>query len=326
MALRWAAAGMLAAEAQFRLVKGHRELPSSGLTKPLTSAILGVLPGDRAGVAAGILNAAREPPPCWASPSSARSSPPRQTTCFRHDATHPGVPGRLRHRPARRRRADAGRRRRDPARPRPRPPIHRRAAPRHRCRPSRPAEPGSTTTQTHKTDPLDLAPIPRGAWDEPVRSEPARRSGPTADPRDAFDLGGGSPSGLPSSSLDGSWTLPGMPPTRSSRLRRTSCRPTPWCERHGAPAGRSAGAVLRRCQEPWRRGGAGRVGGLRRCRRLAFFWEHSQLRDPDLPHLLLLVANLVMLGGIVGVWIAPRLQRTQSKDAWPGLLGLSWRA
>jgi hypothetical protein len=28
MALRWAAAGMLAAEAQFRRVKGYRELPA----------------------------------------------------------------------------------------------------------------------------------------------------------------------------------------------------------------------------------------------------------------------------------------------------------
>jgi hypothetical protein len=32
----------------------------SGLTMPLTASILGVLPGDRTGVAAGILNAARE--------------------------------------------------------------------------------------------------------------------------------------------------------------------------------------------------------------------------------------------------------------------------
>jgi len=30
MALRWAAAGMIAAEAQFRRVKGYRELPASG--------------------------------------------------------------------------------------------------------------------------------------------------------------------------------------------------------------------------------------------------------------------------------------------------------
>jgi hypothetical protein len=36
MALGWAAAGTLAAEAQFRLVKGHRELPQ--LVRALESA------------------------------------------------------------------------------------------------------------------------------------------------------------------------------------------------------------------------------------------------------------------------------------------------
>jgi hypothetical protein len=34
------------------------------------------------------------------------------------------------------------------------------------------------------------------------------------------------------------------------------------------------------------------------------FWEHSQLRDPDLPHLLLLVANIVVLGGVPWVGVA----------------------
>jgi len=32
----------------------------SGLTRPLTPSVLGVLPPERAGVASGILNAARE--------------------------------------------------------------------------------------------------------------------------------------------------------------------------------------------------------------------------------------------------------------------------
>lgn len=32
------------------------------------------------------------------------------------------------------------------------------------------------------------------------------------------------------------------------------------------------------------------------------FWEHSQLRDPDLPHALLVAATLVMLASVV--WIA----------------------
>jgi hypothetical protein len=37
------------------------------------------------------------------------------------------------------------------------------------------------------------------------------------------------------------------------------------------------------------------------------FWEHLQLRDPDLPHLLLLIANIVIVGGVVWVWIAGSL-------------------
>jgi thiosulfate reductase cytochrome b subunit len=34
------------------------------------------------------------------------------------------------------------------------------------------------------------------------------------------------------------------------------------------------------------------------------FWEHSQLRDPDLPHLLLLLANIAILGGVAWAWVA----------------------
>jgi hypothetical protein len=32
------------------------------------------------------------------------------------------------------------------------------------------------------------------------------------------------------------------------------------------------------------------------------FWEHSQLRGPDLPHLFLL-ANTVILAGVAWVWL-----------------------
>jgi cytochrome bd-type quinol oxidase subunit 2 len=43
------------------------------------------------------------------------------------------------------------------------------------------------------------------------------------------------------------------------------------------------------------------------------FWEHSQHRDPDLPHVLLLVTNLIIFLGIGWVWIAPRLgQRAEA--------------
>jgi uncharacterized membrane protein YphA (DoxX/SURF4 family) len=37
------------------------------------------------------------------------------------------------------------------------------------------------------------------------------------------------------------------------------------------------------------------------------FWEHLQLRDPDLPHILLLVANIVIIAGVVWVWVAGSL-------------------
>lgn len=32
------------------------------------------------------------------------------------------------------------------------------------------------------------------------------------------------------------------------------------------------------------------------------FWEHSQLRDPDLPHVLLLIANIAIFAGATWVW------------------------
>jgi hypothetical protein len=38
MALRWAAAGMLAAEAQFRRVKGHQELPAVAAARERATA------------------------------------------------------------------------------------------------------------------------------------------------------------------------------------------------------------------------------------------------------------------------------------------------
>jgi hypothetical protein len=36
------------------------------------------------------------------------------------------------------------------------------------------------------------------------------------------------------------------------------------------------------------------------------FWEHSQGRDPDLPHLLLLITNVVMFLGAAWVWLEAR--------------------
>lgn len=36
------------------------------------------------------------------------------------------------------------------------------------------------------------------------------------------------------------------------------------------------------------------------------FYEHSQLRDPELPHLLLLITNVLMLIGAAWVWFASR--------------------
>ena len=33
------------------------------------------------------------------------------------------------------------------------------------------------------------------------------------------------------------------------------------------------------------------------------FWEHSQLRDPDLPHVLLALSQIAMLGGSVGATV-----------------------
>jgi hypothetical protein len=41
------------------------------------------------------------------------------------------------------------------------------------------------------------------------------------------------------------------------------------------------------------------------------FYEHSQHRDPDLPHLLLLVTNIAMFVGAGWVWIAARHARRQ---------------
>lgn len=39
------------------------------------------------------------------------------------------------------------------------------------------------------------------------------------------------------------------------------------------------------------------------------FWEHSQLRDPDLPHVLLLIANIAIFTGAAWVWWSSRLRR-----------------
>ena len=38
------------------------------------------------------------------------------------------------------------------------------------------------------------------------------------------------------------------------------------------------------------------------------FYEHSQQRDPDLPHVLLLVTNVIMIAGAAWAWAAPRLR------------------
>jgi putative transposase len=48
MALRWAAAGMLAAEAQFRRVKGYRELPLLAVALPRA---VGLPEGEEAAIA-----------------------------------------------------------------------------------------------------------------------------------------------------------------------------------------------------------------------------------------------------------------------------------
>jgi hypothetical protein len=45
------------------------------------------------------------------------------------------------------------------------------------------------------------------------------------------------------------------------------------------------------------------------------FYEHLQLRDPELPHLLLLVTNILMFIGAGWVWLAGRLgQKEASRD------------
>jgi hypothetical protein len=42
------------------------------------------------------------------------------------------------------------------------------------------------------------------------------------------------------------------------------------------------------------------------------FYEHSQHRDPDLPHLLLLITNVAMFLGASWVWLIARGQRARS--------------
>jgi len=44
------------------------------------------------------------------------------------------------------------------------------------------------------------------------------------------------------------------------------------------------------------------------------FWEHSQLRDPDLPHLLLVVTNIILFAGVVWAWAASL--RRPDRPAW----------
>jgi len=39
------------------------------------------------------------------------------------------------------------------------------------------------------------------------------------------------------------------------------------------------------------------------------FWEHSQLRDSDLPHLLLLIGNVAIFAGAAGVTWSVRMGR-----------------
>jgi lipopolysaccharide export LptBFGC system permease protein LptF len=41
------------------------------------------------------------------------------------------------------------------------------------------------------------------------------------------------------------------------------------------------------------------------------FYEHSQLRDPDLPHVLLLVTNILMFIGAGWVWLARPSAQTE---------------
>ncbi|HEX2032516.1 MAG TPA: hypothetical protein VHL78_14150 [Actinomycetota bacterium] len=50
------------------------------------------------------------------------------------------------------------------------------------------------------------------------------------------------------------------------------------------------------------------AGGLYVAVAVWHFWEHTQLRDPDLPHLLLTVASVLLIGG--AAWVAVvRLRR-----------------